>query len=150
MNELYLLTDFLINKFSENDLVNTVTLVETKHIDNNKENIYSLVNIDYLNSDTLEDAIVATFLITVVQQRDIRPQKTDSKLRLDTNLIDNLGETLAIITRFLNQMRSNNFANNIELFSNTQASKLENFNKNALDGHQITIELAMANMGSGC
>jgi hypothetical protein len=150
MNELYLLTDFLINKFSENDLVNTVTLVETKHIDNNKENIYSLVNIDYLNSDTLEDAIVATFLITVVQQRDIRPKKTDSKLRLDTNLIDNLGETLAIITRFLNQMRSNNFTNNIELFSNTQASKLENFNKNALDGHQITIELAMANMGSGC
>jgi hypothetical protein len=150
MNELYLLTDFLINKFSENDLVNTVTLVETKDIDNNKENIYSLVNIDYLNSDTLEDAIVATFLITVVQQRDIRPKKTDSKLRLDTNLIDNLGETLSIITRFLNQMRSNNFANNIELFSNTQASKLENFNKNALDGHQITIELAMANMGSGC
>jgi hypothetical protein len=150
MNELYLLTDFLINKFSENDLVNTVTLVETKHIDNNKENIYSLVNIDYLESDTLEDAIVATFLITVVQQRDIRPKKTDSKLRLDTNLIDNLGETLSIITRFLNQMRSNNFANNIELFSNTQASKLENFNKNALDGHQITIELAMANMGSGC
>jgi hypothetical protein len=150
MNELYLLTDFLINKFSENNLVNTVTLVETKHIDNNKENIYSLVNIDYLNSDTLEDAIVATFLITVVQQRDIRPKKTDSKLRLDTNLIDNLGETLSIITRFLNQMRSNNFANNIELFSNTQASKLENFNKNALDGHQITIELAMSNLGSGC
>jgi len=150
MNELYLLTDFLINKFSENDLVNTVTLVETKHIDNNKENIYGLVNIDYLNSDTLEDAIVATFLITVVQQRDIRPQKTDSKLRLDTNLIDNLGETLSIITRFLNQMRSNNFENNIELFSNTQASKLENFNKNALDGHQITIELAIPNLGSGC
>jgi len=150
MNELYLLTDFLINKFSENDLVNTVTLVETKHIDNNKENIYGLVNIDYLNSDTLQDAIVATFLITVVQQRDIRPQKTDSKLRLDTNLIDNLGETLSIITRFLNQMRSNNFENNIELFSNTQASKLENFNKNALDGHQITIELAIPNLGSGC
>jgi len=150
MNELFLLTNFLVEKFSENDLVNTVTLVETKHIDNNKENIYSLVNIDYLESDTLEDAIVATFLITVVQQRDIRPKKTDSKLRLDTNLIDNLGETLAIITRFLNQMRSNNFTNNIELFSNTQASKLENFNKNALDGHQITIELAMANMGSGC
>jgi hypothetical protein len=150
MNELYLLTDFLINKFSENDLVNTVTLVETNHIDNNKENIYCLVNIDYLNSETLPDAVISTFLITVVQQRDIRPKKTDSKLRLDTNLIDNLGETLSIITRFLNQMRSNNFANNIELFSNTQASKLENFNKNALDGHQITIELAMANMGSGC
>jgi hypothetical protein len=147
MNELYLLTDFLINKFSENDLVNTVTLVETNHIDNNKENIYCLVNIDYLNSETLPDAVISTFLITVVQQRDIRPQKTDSKLQLDTNLIDNRGETLAIITRFLNQMRSNNFANNIELRSNTDSPK---YHKNSLDGHQITIELSMANMGSGC
>jgi len=147
MNELYLLTDFLINKFSENDLVNTVTLVETKHIDNNKENIYCLVNIDYLNSETLPDAVISTFLITVVQQRDIRPQKTDSKLQLDTNLIDNRGETLSVISRFLNQMRSNNFANNIELRSNTDSPK---YHKNSLDGHQITIELAMANMGSGC
>lgn len=147
MNELYLLTDFLINKFSENDLVNTVTLVETNHIDNNKENIYCLVNIDYLNSETLPDAVISTFLITVVQQRDIRPQKTDSKLQLDTNLIDNRGETLSVITRFLNQMRSNNFANNIELRSNTDSPK---YHKNSLDGHQITIELAMANMGSGC
>jgi hypothetical protein len=147
MNELYLLTDFLINKFSENDLVNTVTLVETNHIDNNKENIYCLVNIDYLNSETLPDAVISTFLITVVQQRDIRPQKTDSKLQLDTNLIDNRGETLSVITRFLNQMRSNNFANNIELRSNTDSPK---YHKNSLDGHQITIELSMSNLGSGC
>jgi len=150
MNELFLLTQFLVNMFGENDLVNTITLVESKHIDNNKENIYCLVNIDYLESETLPDAIIASYLITVVQQRDIRPQKTDSKLRLDTNLVDNLGETSAVITKFLNQMRSNNFENHIELFSNTQSRKLENFNKNGLDGHQITIELAMPNLGSGC
>jgi len=150
MNELFLLTQFLVNMFGENDLVNTITLVESKHIDNNKENIYCLVNIDYLESETLPDAIIASYLITVVQQRDIRPQKTDSKLRLDTNLVDNLGETSAVITKFLNQMRSNNFENHIQLFSNTQSRKLENFNKNGLDGHQITIELAMPNLGSGC
>jgi len=150
MNELFLLTQFLVNIFGENDLVNTITLVESKHIDNNKENIYCLVNIDYLESETLPDAIIASYLITVVQQRDIRPQKTDSKLRLDTNLVDNLGETLAVISKFLNQMRSNNFENHIQLFSNTQSRKLENFNKNGLDGHQITIELAMPNLGSGC
>jgi hypothetical protein len=151
MNELFLLTNFLVEKFQENNTVNTVTLVETKNLDNNKENIYCLVNIDYLESETLPDAIISTFLITVVQQRDVRPQKTDSKLRLDTNLVDNLGETLAVITRFLNQMRSNIYIeNHIELRSNTQSRKLENFNKNGLDGHQITIELAMANLGSGC
>jgi hypothetical protein len=151
MNELYLLTNFLVEKFGENDLVNTITMVETKHLDNNKENIYCLVNIDYLESETLPDAIISTFLITVVQQRDIRPQKTDSKLRLDTNLVDNWAETLSVISRFLNQMRSNiYFENHIELFNNTQSRKLENFNKNGLDGHQITIELAMPNLGSGC
>jgi len=151
MNELFLLTQFLVNMFGDNDLINTITLVESKHIDNNKENIYCLVNIDYLESETLPDAIIASYLITVVQQRDIRPQKTDSKLRLDTNLVDNWAETLSVISRFLNQMRSNNnFENHIELFSNTQSRKLENFNKNGLDGHQITIELAMPNLGSGC
>jgi hypothetical protein len=150
MNELFLLTQFLVNIFGDNDLVNTITLVESKHIDNNKENIYCLVNIDYLESETLPDAIIASYLITVLQQRDIRPKKTDSKLRLDTNLVDNWAETLAVISKFLNQMRSNNFENHIELFSNTQSRKLENFNKNGLDGHQITIDLAMANLGSGC
>jgi hypothetical protein len=150
MNELFLLTQFLVNMFGDNDLVNTISLVETKNIDNNKENIYCLVNIDYLESETLPDAIIASYLITVVQQRDIRPKKTDSKLRLDTNLVDNWAETLAVISKFLNQMRSNNFENHIELFSNTQSRKLENFNKNGLDGHQITIELAMPNLGSGC
>jgi hypothetical protein len=151
MNELFLLTNFLVEKFNENVLVNTISLVETKHIDNNKENIYCLVNIDYLESETLPDAIIASYLITVVQQRDIRPQKTDSKLRLDTNLVDNWAETLAVISNFLNQMRSNIYIeNHIELRSNTQSRKLENFNKNGLDGHQITIELAMPNLGSGC
>ena len=147
MNELFLLTNFLVEKFQENDLVNTVTMVDTKHLDNNKENIYPLVNIDYLESETLPDAIIARYLITVVQQRDIRPQKTDSKLQLDTNLIDNLGETSAVITRFLNQMRSNNFENNIQLFENSVSKKYE---KNSLDGHQITIDLSIANLGSGC
>jgi len=147
MNELFLLTNFLVEKFKENVLVNTVTMVDTKHLDNNKENIYPLVNIDYLESETLPDAIIARYLITVVQQRDIRPQKTDSKLQLDTNLIDNLGETSAVITRFLNQMRSNNFENNIQLFENSVSKKYE---KNSLDGHQITIDLSIANLGSGC
>ena len=147
MNELFLLTQFLVNKFGNNDLVNTISLVETKHIDNNKENIYCLVNIDYLENETREDVIIGRYLITAVQQRDIRPKKTDSKLQLDTNLIDNLGETSAVITKFLNQMRSNKFTNNIQLFSNSRAQK---YHKNSLDGHQITIELAIANLGSGC
>jgi len=150
MNELSLLTNFLVSQFDGNDLVNTITMVPTKHLDNNKENIYQLVNIDYIQSEILDDAIIARYLITAVQQRDIEPKKLDSKLRLDTNLIDNWNETLSVIIRFLNQFKSNNFPNNIDLYSQTTTTVLQDFNKNGLDGHQITIELSIPNLGSGC
>ena len=150
MNELSLLTNFLINQFEADDLVNTISMVETKFMDNNKENIYQLVNIDYIQSEVLEDAIIARYLITAVQQRDIKPIKLDSKLRLDINLIDNWNETLSVITRFLNQFKANNFPNNIDLYSQTTTTVLQDFNKNGLDGHQITIELSIPNRGIGC
>lgn len=150
MNELSKLTNFLINQFEADPLVNTITMVETKFIDNNKENIYQLVNIDYIQSEVLEDAIIARYLITAVQQRDIKPKKLDGKLRLDINLIDNWNETLSVITRFLNQFKSNNFAGNIDLYSQTTTTILQDWNKNGLDGHQITIELSIPNLGSGC
>lgn len=150
MNELSKLSNFLINQFEADDLVNTITMVETKHIDNNKENIYQLVNIDYIQSQVLDDTIIARYLITAVQQRDIKPKKLDSKLRLDINLIDNWNETLSVITRFLNQFKSNNFEDNIDLYSQTTTTILQDWNKNGLDGHQITIELSIPNLGSGC
>ena len=150
MNELSTLNNFLIDQFEADDLVNTITMVTTKHIDNNKENIYQLVNIDYLQSEVLEDAIVARYLITAVQQRDIKPKKLDSKLQLDINLIDNWNETHSVIQRFLNQFKSNNFKDNIDLYSQTTITVLQDWNKNGLDGHQITIELSIPNLGSGC
>ena len=150
MNELSKLTNFLIEQFEADNLVNTITMVPTKHIDNNKENIYQLVNIDYLQSEVLEDAIVARYLITAVQQRDIKPKKLDSKLRLDINLIDNWNETHSVIQRFLNQFKSNHFEDNIDLESATATTVLQDWNKNGLDGHQITIELSIPNLGSGC
>lgn len=150
MNELSKLTNFLISQFEADDLVNTITMVQTKHIDNNKENIYQLVNIEYLQSEVLEDAIIARYLITAVQQRDIKPKKLDSKLRLDINLIDNWNETHSVIQRFLNQFKSNNFEDNIDLFSSSNTTVLQDWNKNGLDGHKITIELSIPNLGSGC
>jgi len=150
MNELSTLTNFLIKQFEADDLVNTITMVPTKHIDNNKENIYQLVNIDYIQSQIIDNYIIGRYLITAVQQRDIQPKKLDSKLRLDINLPDNRNETLSVITRFINQFNSNHFEYNIDLFSQTTITVLEDWNKNGLDGHQITIELSIPNLGSGC
>lgn len=153
MNELSLIIKFIIEKFQENNLVNTITFVQSRHMDNNKENIYPLVNIDYLQSDEVGEEssyVVARFLITAVQQRDIRPIKTDSKLRNDTNFIDNLNETHSILMKFLNIFKANNFEGTIELYSQTSLTKLEDYNKNGLDGHQITVELSIPNLGNGC
>jgi hypothetical protein len=49
-------------------------------LDQNKENIYPLVNIDFINKETEEQAIITTFKITVIQQRDTQPIKTNNKL----------------------------------------------------------------------
>jgi hypothetical protein len=47
MNEIQIVYDWLIDHFSTNELVNTVSIVPTIELDQNKENIYPLVNIDY-------------------------------------------------------------------------------------------------------
>ena len=153
MNHLSQIVDFLISQFQENNLVNTISFVPTRTMDNDKQNIYPLVNIDYLQSDEIGDEtsyIIARFQISCVMQRDIRAVKLDSKLRMDTNYIDNLNETHAILLRFLNVFRSQNLKNNIDLYSQTSLTKLEDFNKNGLDGHQITVEISIPNNGSGC
>jgi hypothetical protein len=43
MNEIQIVYDWLINHFSSSDLVNTVS-IPTSEMDQNKENIYPLVN----------------------------------------------------------------------------------------------------------
>ena len=150
MNELSLLINFIIGKFQKIPLVNTITMVQTRFIDNNKENIYQLVNIDYIQSVIEDDAVIARYVITCVQQRDTRPIKTDSKLRMDTNFIDNLNETHATLQRFINVITRNNNEGNIDIFSQSSLTKLEDWNKAGLDGHQVTIELSIPNLGSAC
>ena len=76
MNELQLLNDFVINHFESDNLVNTITIVPTINIDANKENIYPLVNIDLINSEVLSDAIIGSYKLTIITQRDIQPKKT--------------------------------------------------------------------------
>jgi hypothetical protein len=76
-------------------------------MDQNKENIYPLVNIDFLG-ETDEQAIMTSFKITVIQPRHAA-NKTNNKLLNDTNYLDNVNETANITTRFFNVLaRQNN------------------------------------------
>jgi hypothetical protein len=150
MNEIQVLYDWLISHFNANDLVHTTTILPTSELDQNKENIYPLVNIDFIDKDTLEDVILGSFKITVIQQRDTQPIKTDSKLLRDTNYLDNVNETANICTRFFNVLSRQNNAFNIEIESKSIEKPLRNWGINSCDGFQFEVTLSIPNMGVSC
>lgn len=150
MNETSKINDFVIAQFNADPLVNTISIVPTGLMDLNKENIYPLVNIDLLDIDTLDDVLVYEFRITIVQQREIKPIKTDSKLLSDSNYIDNINETQSIAQRFINVLTRQNNDDNIEIDEKSSADVLKNWRGNGLDGVQFTIELTIPNIGTSC
>lgn len=150
MNETSTINRYMIDSFDANKLVNTISIVSTSEIDLNKENIYPLVNIDMLSVDVQDDALVYEFKLTAVQQRDIKPQKTDSKLLSDSNYLDNINETTSILQRFINVLRRQNNDDNIELVSSTDLDILKNWRGGGLDGVQMEVEIAIPNLGSSC
>lgn len=149
MNEITLINDFVIDEFQSNDLVNTISIVETEGIDLNKENIYPLVNLDLRGTEVLDDVIVVSFLITIVQARDIRPIKTDSKLMSDSNYLDNINETHSIATRFINVLTRQNNDVNVEIDRLGTVNVLKDW-RNGLDGVQFEIDLTIPNLGTSC
>jgi hypothetical protein len=155
MNEVSKIQNFAIDRFQKDKLVNTITLVETvdlageNNIDKNKENVYPLVNIDLQFSDPTDDFVILKYEIFVLTQRDIRPVKTDSKLQLDTNLVDNLNETHSIANNFLSFLRRQNNPDVIELLESSDLEKVAKFGENKdLDGWKFTCELSIFNKGN--
>lgn len=145
MNELSKINDFVINIFQVNHLVNTITIVPTIEMDANKEILYPLVNIDLRESDIEGDAVIATYKISVVQQRDVINEKTNNKLLTDSNYLDNMNETHSIINKFITYLNLQNNDSNIEIQSLTKLKPLKNVGLNGLDGFQFDIELSIYN-----
>lgn len=145
MNELSKINDFVINIFQVNPLVNTITIVPTIEMDADKEILYPLVNIDLRESDIEGDAVIATYKISVVQQRDVINEKTNNKLLTDSNYLDNMNETHSIINKFITYLNLQNNDSNIEIQSLTKLKPLKNVGLNGLDGFQFDIELSIYN-----
>lgn len=141
--------DFLINYFSNDDLVHTVTLAKTSEIDHNQNNIYQLVNFDLTGSTIEERAVNFTFIITALQQRDKPNTNYDSKLLTDTNYLTNINETHFVLNRFLNVLRSQD-NDNIGLLNASELKPLRNFNRQDLDGWQTTISFQLINDVPNC
>jgi len=150
MNESSLIYNFIIAEFDANDLVNTISIVPTAVIDTNKENIYPLVNIDLIDIETQTDYLIFNFTIIVIQQRDIKPIKLDSKLMTNTNYIDNINETVSIANRFINVIEKQNNDSNIELQSLSRLKVLKEWGTGICDGVRFDISLSIPNMGTSC
>lgn len=150
MNEISKIYEFIIAQFQANEMVNTISLVNSMDIDSNKENIYQLVNIDLRDTTVEDQAIICSFRITIVQQRDIKPIKIDSKLLSNTNYIDNINETHSTWAKFINYVVRQNNDYNVELVSKGSEKILKEWGLSNLDGLQVDVELSIPNEGSSC
>lgn len=150
MNESSLIYDFIISEFQDNDLVNTISIVPFAEIDINKENIYPLVNIDLIDIETETDYLTYNFNITVIQQRDLKPLKIDSKLLNNTNYIDNINETVSISNRMINVIEKQNNNSSIELQNLSRLRVLKEWGRGICDGVRFDISLSIPNMGTSC
>lgn len=149
-NEISKMNDWIEAEYSSNKLVNTISIVPTLELDLNKENIYPLVNYDMTNIAIEEQVIIVYFTMTILQQRDVRPVKTESKLLKEDNYIDNINETNSIAQRFINVLTNQNNDEYIEIDELSNLKLLKKWKGGLLDGVQFTIQLTIPNRGESC
>ena len=152
MNEYQKTKDYVISKFQSDPLVNTITTLTSDLVDKNKETIYPVVNVDYVNNTVQTDVLLFAFHIKALDQNDVYTRTTDSKLQVDTNKDDIFNETFNICQQFINSFRQYN-ALNIEIVSVSAITVIhleENQSVNGLSGHEFDIVLSIPNEGSVC
>lgn len=146
LNKVY---NYIIARFQDDDMVNTITFNDTFVVDTQKENIYPIVaiNLQSISEDTAQSLNLYTFRIYCLQKRDVQRIMTPSKLMEDTNLIDNLAETENILQRFNNYISRLEIEENINVYEKSQLTPLYNYAGSGLDGFNITITLSYPNNG---
>lgn len=149
MNEYQKTKDYVVSKFDADPLVNTITTLTSDLVDTNKETIYPVVNIDYLDNEVNDDIILFSFHVKALDQNDIYIKSTDSKLQTDTNKDDIFNETFNICQSFINSFRQYNSLS-IEMVSVSSITAIKNEELNDLSGHEFDIVLSIPNEGSVC
>lgn len=147
MNEVSRTTDYIINAFSADTLVNTIAFEKSIEMDLNKENLYPLVNIDILSSTITNNSVNINYTISVVEARDKDNELNNDKL-LGSNLIDNLNECHSIASRFISVLQAQNNDDLIEIDDLTDITFLKLYNW--LDGVRFNIRLSIPKQMPSC
>jgi hypothetical protein len=141
-------TNYIVNRFQADALVNTISLSAIDLIDTKKENIYPLVSIKFNEKDLSVDEVATyDYTVTVLQQRDNRKVEKPSKLMDEDNYIDNMNECDSICTNFVNYIRRMEINENINVESISVFEELNGFGGANLDGFRFEITLAIPNTG---
>ena len=148
MNELSIVSDFTIDKFKSNPLVNTIAFEKTVEMDYNKENLYPLVNIDMINSVVTDQEIGVNYIITIVEARDVDNELNNDKI-YGSNMIDNLNECHTIAVKFINEIRKQNNDYSIEMTNLSSITFLKLY-EGVLDGVRFTMTLNIENGVTSC
>lgn len=140
-------TNYIIDRFQTDDLVNTIALSSTDLIDTKKENIYPLVSISFNGKEIADDVARYDYTIAVLQQRDNRKVEKPSKLMEEENWIDNINECDSICTNFVNHINRMEVNENIIISSLSILEPLSGFGGANLDGFRFDVTLEIPNTG---
>ena len=149
MNELQLLNDFIIAEFDKNPIVNTITTLPSFEVDLNKETVFQLVNINLIDTNVDYNIVTANYEVIIVQQRNVAPKVTDSKLMNDSNLMDNINECHYTASKFINVLERT-YSKNIDLAELGTIKILKDWSRNNLDGVRFNMSLSTPNLGRTC
>lgn len=147
-NGITKVVDYLVELLNADPLVNTISDKKTTEIDYAKDNIYPLVNLDLRESVVNPNTLVFSFIITVLEQRDIDNTLNNDKV-YSSNMFDNLNECHSICVRLINILRkSNKYDINVDSVSNITMLKLAT--TKLTDGCRFTINLSISNDITSC
>ncbi len=150
MNHISRISQYIVDQFEMNPLVNTIAFEKTSEMDYNKSNIYPLVNIDIINSRIEDNLIHINYTFTIVEGRDVDNESNNDKL-FGSNLIDNLNETHAIGLKFINYFTNLNNQQEIDIDIDTNPElRFVKLKDGALDGVQFDMEFTMDNDMASC
>lgn len=144
LNGYAVASQFLIDQFDSNSLVNTVIYGVPEAKDLNRTNIFPIVNISPSTLMTAGNRLEIEFDIAVLDIRKIPNQLQTSKIFGD-NLIDSLNTCSAIITKEITKLDLQRNEFDIVLVSSTAARPIIFSETNLLDGWETTIVISIQN-----
>ena len=144
MTNYAITTQYLINLFKSDELVNTILFGTVDGRELNKNDIYPLVHIMPSTVSLEGNRINIGYDLAVVNVRQVPNHFKTDKIFGD-NLIDNLNEASQILIKALTKLELSHNPHTIDIESSSAAQPIVFADINLLDGFECSIVLSIQN-----